>query len=146
MIVEARKRKLTVDLRLVQKCHEHGAQNLRDAMRIAMQVERALEASKLHGTTPNVIIPSSHYYSVGGQTGYSPCVSVPSPGMDTPVTSSNENTYAKGIAELKEQVNRLTEVMERSINDGEFNGGRSPVMSMTGVVVHPLDLSPASPK
>ena len=66
-----------LDVNLVQKCHEHGAHNLRDAMRIAMQVERALEASKLHGASPNVFIPPSHYYSVGGQIGYPPYVSVP---------------------------------------------------------------------
>lgn len=53
-----------LDVNLVQKWHEHGARNKRDAMKIAMQVERALEDSKLHAPhlvylfPPPITIPS----------------------------------------------------------------------------------------
>lgn len=46
-----------LDVALVQKCHEHGVTNLQEALRISMQAERAIEASRMHGSTPTMVIP-----------------------------------------------------------------------------------------
>ena len=91
-----------LDINLVQKCHEHGASNLAEAMKIAMQVERAMEASKLHGVSPNVFIPPSHYYPFGSQLGRPSYANTSAPGTVTSVTSKEDNACAKGLAELTE--------------------------------------------
>lgn len=116
-----------LDINLVQKCHEHGARNLADAMRIAMQVERAMEASKLHGPSPNIFIPPSHYYPVGSQFGRPSYVERAStPGTVTSMTLKEDNACANGLAELAEQVKNLTKLVKESVSYQNYNRGRSP--------------------
>lgn len=116
-----------LDINLVQKCHEHGARNLADAMRIAMQVERAMEASKLHGPSPNIFIPPSHYYPVGSQFGRPSYVDHAStPGTVTSMTLKENNACANGLAELTEQVKNLAKLVQESVSYQNYNRGRSP--------------------